>query len=149
MLRRWLSRRAPARARYEVFDDVVATLSELRESYALALVTNGASCLQRDKLAASGLSDYFDAVVVSADLGIAKPAAAPFTHARSLLRVAARATIMVGDSLSRDVDGAIAAGLGAVWLNRSGRTRPEDRPELVEIASLTALRSVLSVQPEG
>ena len=56
---------------------------------------------------------------------------------------------MVGDSLSRDVDGAIAAGLGAVWLNRSGRVRPEDRPDIIEIASLTALRSVLGVQPEG
>jgi phosphoglycolate phosphatase-like HAD superfamily hydrolase len=61
------------RARYEVFDDVVSALSELRESYKLAIVTNGASCLQRDKLAASGLSDYFDALVVSADLGVAKP----------------------------------------------------------------------------
>ena len=60
------------RARYEVFDDVVAALSELSESYALALVTNGASCLQRDKLAASGLGDYFDAVVVGSDPCVAK-----------------------------------------------------------------------------
>jgi putative hydrolase of the HAD superfamily len=126
-----------------VFDDVVTALSELRGSYALALVTNGASCLQRDKLAASGLGDYFDAVVVSADLGVAKPDASVFTHARSQLRADREATTMVGDSLSRDVDGAIAAGLRAVWLNRSGRARPEGRPDLVEIASLTALRSVL------
>jgi putative hydrolase of the HAD superfamily len=128
------------RARYEVFDDVVPALSELKGSYAVALVTNGASCLQRDKLAASGLSEFFDAVVVSADLGVAKPDASIFAHARSQLRAAGRATIMIGDSLTRDVDGALAAGLGAVWLNRSGRARPDHRPDLIELASLTALR---------
>ena len=46
---------------------------------------------------------------------------------------------MVGDSLANDVDGALAAGLRAVWLNRDGRDRPPGRPGVVEIASLTEL----------
>ncbi|WP_028066710.1 HAD family hydrolase [Solirubrobacter soli] len=134
------------RARHQVFDDVTPTLDDLRESYALALVTNGASCLQRDKLAASGLSHYFDAVVVSGDLGVAKPDAAVFTHARTRLNATSGATTMIGDSLTRDVDGARAAGLNAIWLNRSNRTT--DRSDVVvEISSLTALGSVLSDQP--
>jgi hypothetical protein len=40
--------------------------------------------------------------------------------------------VMVGDSLTRDVDGAVAAGLGGVLLNRHRRLRPDDRPDLVQ-----------------
>ncbi|HEX7292689.1 MAG TPA: HAD family hydrolase [Conexibacter sp.] len=127
------------RARHEVFDDVEDALRELRESHALALVTNGASCLQREKLAASGLSDYFDAVVVSGDLGIGKPDASIFRHALSQLGVDGAGAVMVGDSLSRDVDGAISAGLGGVWLNRFGSPRPSDRPNVIQIATLREL----------
>ncbi len=132
------------RARQEVFADVPAALGELRESHALALVTNGASCLQREKLRASGLSDYFEVVVVSSEFGTAKPDASIFWHALELLGSDGESAVMVGDSLSRDVDGAIAAGLGGVWLNRLGGPPPEDRPDLVEIATLSDLPAALS-----
>jgi FMN phosphatase YigB (HAD superfamily) len=49
---------------------------------------------------------------------------------------------MVGDSLSRDVEGALAAGLGAVWLNRR-RLRAEERHPLVEISTLGHLGAAL------
>jgi putative hydrolase of the HAD superfamily len=132
------------RARHELFDDVVPTLAALGESHALALVTNGASCLQREKLKASGLGACFAAVVVSAEVGVGKPDAEPFRHALAQLGCEAADAVMVGDSLSRDVDGALAAGLGAVWLNRSGRVRPADRPDLVEVATLGELPAALA-----
>ena len=44
-------------------------------------------------------------------------------------------------------DGAIAAGLLAVWVNRSGSSRPEDRPGLVEITTLGDLPRALQAQP--
>ena len=44
----------------------------------------------------------------------------------------------------KDVDGALAAGLGAVWLNRDGKPRPEDRTDLVEIAGLAELPAALA-----
>jgi FMN phosphatase YigB (HAD superfamily) len=46
---------------------------------------------------------------------------------------------MIGDSLRNDVDGALAAGLRAVWVNRAGSPHPDDRPDLVEVRGLTAL----------
>jgi putative hydrolase of the HAD superfamily len=127
------------RARHEVFDDVPTALTELGETRVLALVTNGASCLQREKLAASGLGEHFSAVVVSAELGVGKPDAGVFRRALSELGCDAEDAVMVGDSISRDVDGAIAAGLGAVWINRFGRPRPADRPDLHEVPSLGEL----------
>jgi putative hydrolase of the HAD superfamily len=124
------------RARHEVFADVTRALSELKRSYALALVTNGASCLQREKLAASGLTAYFDVVVVSAEFGTAKPDASIFRHAVALLGSDHESAVMVGDSLGRDVDGAITAGLVGVWVNRDGQPRQSDRSNLIEVTTL-------------
>lgn len=137
------------RERLTAFTDAAPSLRVLRESYALALVTNGASCLQREKLAASGLDEHFDAVVVSAELGTAKPDATIFKHALSQLGADANHAVMVGDSLARDVDGAIAAGLQGVWINRQGRSRPDDRPDLVEVSALSDLPAVLGTLPGG
>lgn len=132
------------RARHEVFPDAEVALSRLKGTYALALVTNGATCLQREKLAASGLSDHFEAVVVSADLGVAKPAALVFEHALSQLGVDANRAVMVGDSVSKDVDGALAAGLAAIWVNRDGRSAVPEGPNLAEISTLSDIPRALA-----
>jgi putative hydrolase of the HAD superfamily len=125
------------RARHDVFADVPAALAAA--GVPLALVTNGASCLQREKFAASGLADHFDAVVVSGDLGVGKPDASVFRHALSLLGAPAGSAVMVGDSLDRDVEGARAAGLRAVWLNRTGQPQPDGVTAISTLAELAAL----------
>jgi putative hydrolase of the HAD superfamily len=131
------------RARHEVFAEVPGALSCLAESYSMALVTNGAACLQREKLAASGLSEHFEAVVVSADLGVAKPDPSVFEHALSELGASSEYAVMVGDSIPKDVDGALAAGLSAVWVNRSGSSAAAARDDLTEISTLSDLPDLL------
>jgi putative hydrolase of the HAD superfamily len=133
------------RARHEVFADVVPVLAALSETHLLALVTNGASCLQREKLAASGLGGFFAATVVSAEFGVGKPDAAIFRHALAQLDCDSEQAVMVGDSLSRDVSGAIAAGLGAVWVNRLGRVRSDGAHEVSEVTTLTDLPAALGM----
>ena len=128
------------RARQEVFPEVEAVLRELSAAHVLGLVTNGASCLQRDKLGASGLGGYFKVVVVSGDVGVGKPG--PSVFRRALAELAADRAVMVGDSVENDVRGALSAGLGAVWCNRAGLPRPEDL-DVPEIASLSELPRVL------
>ncbi|HEX6745515.1 MAG TPA: HAD family hydrolase [Solirubrobacteraceae bacterium] len=132
------------RARHETFEDAAPVLDALRGDYRLALVTNGASCLQREKFEASGLGDRFDAVVVSGDLRSAKPDPSVYAHALSALGAEPGDAVMVGDSLRNDVDGPIAAGLSGIWLNRTGEPRPADRDDLVEIADLHALAGKLA-----
>ena len=133
------------RARHAVFSDAVPALEWARGRYSkLGLVTNGASCLQREKLAASGLKRYFDVVVVSGEVGVGKPAAPIYTQTIDLLGVDAGAAAMIGDSLERDVEGARAAGLQAVWLNRSRRPPAGPRPPL-EIDTLLGLPQALAM----
>ena len=62
-----------------------------------------------------------------------------FRHALSLLGAAADAAVMVGDSLDRDVEGARAAGLRAVWINRTGQPQPDGVTAITTLAELPAL----------
>jgi phosphoserine phosphatase len=116
-----------------------ALLADLRDR-PLVLVTNGAGCLQREKLAASGLAGVFDAIVVSADVGVGKPDPAVFRHALGLVDAAPAESVMVGDTLERDIDGALAAGLRAVWINRFGA---RGRDGVTAITSLDELPALL------
>lgn len=131
------------RARHAVFKDAEPALVALHDTHALALLTNGPSDLQREKLAASGLGGYFDVVVASGDLGVGKPDIAVFRHVLERLGSPPLAT-MVGDNVERDIDGALAAGIGAVWINRDGRARPDGRGAMREISSLAELRAALA-----
>jgi putative hydrolase of the HAD superfamily len=133
------------RARHELFEDAAETLASLRRGHSMALVTNGAACLQREKLAASGLGDYFDAVVVSEDLGVAKPEAAVFERALSMIGADRDRAVMIGDSLSKDVDGALAAGLQAIWLNREPGRAQGSRQDRIEISTLRDLPEAVSL----
>jgi putative hydrolase of the HAD superfamily len=131
------------RARHHVYADVPAALDELRGDHVLGVLTNGASCLQREKVAASGLAARFAAIAVSAELGVGKPDRAAFGAALARLDCRPQDAVMVGDSLSRDIEGALGAGLAAVWLNRDGRSSPPDGPYVPQISGLEQLRAVL------
>jgi len=128
------------RARHEVFDDVAPALDALAGEWFFAIVTNGASCLQREKLAGSGLADRFGVVVASGDLGIGKPEREIYDRALALLGVDRSNAVMVGDSHTNDVAGAREAGLAAVWLDRDAKGGREEQA----IASLAALPALLA-----
>ncbi|HTO70877.1 MAG TPA: HAD family hydrolase [Myxococcota bacterium] len=130
-----------ARAAHRLFGDAHELLAAARRANVpLALITNGASDTQREKLAVLQLEPAFAAIVISGELGVAKPERAPFEAALRALGISAGEAWHVGDSASDDVAGARAAGVGAVWLNRSGRARRpgEPQPDL-EIRSLREL----------
>jgi phosphoserine phosphatase len=135
---------ADRRALHETFADAASALDALRADHAPAVVTNDASCWQREKLVASGLADRFDAVVVSGELGTAKPDPAVYAHALDAVGARPGDAVMVGDSLANDVDGPVAAGLRGIWLNRDGEPRPADRDDIVEIAGLHELRAAIA-----
>jgi putative hydrolase of the HAD superfamily len=129
------------RETYHLFEDARELLSSLKGSgIPLALITNGAADYQRDKVRALGIENLFDAVIISAEVGVAKPDAAIFALAIDRFGVEPECVWHVGDNLVTDVGGARAASIRSVWLNRRGLPLPdgEIRPDL-EIRSLSAL----------
>jgi putative hydrolase of the HAD superfamily len=132
------------RANYSCFPEVVPLLERLASVYPMAVITNGPSEGQREKLAVTGLDRYFQMVVTSNDIGVGKPDQAIFRHALDGLGVEACGALHVGDSLEADVLGAHNTGLTAVWLNRRGAQREGHHPvPHHEIRSLSELNSLL------
>lgn len=106
---------------FSLYDDVRPVLDDLRAAgYRLGVITNNESVHQRRKLATVGLADYFDAVVISGEQGVAKPDAGIFTRGCELIGVAPEQALHVGDLLDADARGARDAGLTGVWLDRVG-----------------------------
>jgi putative hydrolase of the HAD superfamily len=106
---------------YVLFHDVQACLDTLRtRGLKLGLITNNESVHQRAKLARTGLDVGFEAVVISGEVGVAKPERAIFEQACALLGVAPGRALHIGDNIETDVRGARSAGIEAVWLDRHG-----------------------------
>jgi len=98
-------------------------VAHLAAEVPVALVTNGPPDIQRLKIEQAGIGSSLAAVVISGEIGIGKPDPAVFAHALELIGVAPQDAVMVGDSWERDVTGALAAGMRAVWISH-GRTPP-------------------------
>jgi len=90
----------------------------------LGLLTNGAASLQREKIEASGLGLFFDAIAVSGELGTGKPDPSIFRHLLARLGASAAEALMVGNSLARDIAGGKNAGLATCWLALEGEEEP-------------------------
>ena len=96
--------------------DTIDTLRLLKaHGLKVGVITNGAARLQSEKLLALGLSDYFDAVLISEAEGVRKPDAEIFRRALERCQVKAHEAAFVGDDPEADVFGAMAAGLQPIW----------------------------------
>lgn len=110
--------RFAAPAAWQMFDDVRPTLEMLRDrGMKLGVVSNWDERL-RPLLRGLGLIEFFEPIVVSVEVGFAKPSRQIFDRAVSLLGMPAEAIIHVGDSVAEDITGATAAGLQAVLIDR-------------------------------
>ncbi|HUT25494.1 MAG TPA: HAD family hydrolase [Sumerlaeia bacterium] len=125
------------------FPDAEPVLKRLRGEFRLALLSNGAPRIQREKLEGSGLEGYFDAIVISGELGVGKPDPRIYHRTVEQIGVAPQEAVMVGNSLEKDFLGARRAGLRALWLNRDGEPCPEQvQPDAV-IESLAKIPDLL------
>jgi putative hydrolase of the HAD superfamily len=132
------------RASHRLYDDARPLLAALGNDYLLAVITNGARDTQREKLQVVGLERAFGAVAISAEVGFAKPDPLIFRYALNGLGVSADAAWHIGDSLPNDVGGAKAAGVRAIWLNRTAMVRSPETPEPdAEIQGLGQLLDLL------
>lgn len=125
---------------FELYDDVLPVLSELRRAgLKLGLVSNTSRDL--DAFVRHFGIDV-DAWISSGTHGKVKPSPLIFAAALDLLGVTAADAIMVGDSLEDDIEGARACGVRAILLDRSGRHRElDDRIEsLDELPAALGLR---------
>ena len=107
-----------------LFDGAAETVRELARRARLCLVTNGLSRVQRGRLAHSGIAGSFTAILISEEMGVAKPDARFFLAAGKALGLTPDQLLCVGDSPAADVAGARAAGIDACWYSPAGHSWP-------------------------
>jgi putative hydrolase of the HAD superfamily len=111
-----------------LFPYTVEILTYLREKgYRLHLITNGFEKTQLSKLEHAGLSGYFAEVVTSEGAGSLKPHKEIFEYAFRRAGALPEESIMLGDSIEADIQGAINAGIDQVYVNHL-RQEPALRP---------------------
>ncbi|MBX3278717.1 MAG: HAD-IA family hydrolase [Acidobacteria bacterium] len=128
---------------WTVYPEVTTTLAELRRrGFRLSVVSNFDSRLF-DILAGLGLSDYFASINLSTHIGAAKPNPAIFESVLNRHKTSPDLALHVGDSFSEDVQGALAAGLRAVFLDRINTDSQNEAPERI-----TRLDQILDLIPK-
>ena len=128
--------------------EVLDVLRELSEVATLAIVSNGAQMVQTRRLAESGVMNFMEDVFISEKMGCEKPNARIFDAALRALGVENREHVLVvGDSLTSDIQGGVNAGLDTCWFNPGHAENPGKVSPTYEIASLEELYPLV-MEPE-
>lgn len=121
-----------------LYPETSAVLEEVRRrGYRVGIITNGNPLLQNRKLDITDLRLNTDVALISGDEGIHKPHPELFRRAAARLCVAPKNCIFVGDHPINDIQGAIGAGMQAIYLNTRGLTEhPDGVPEVLCLADI-------------
>lgn len=132
-------------------------LKAVREDgYQVAIIANGDSNSCRNIINATGLQDYFDAIIISEEAGVKKPCEEIFNIALAKLGVKAESAVMVGNRIDADVIGANRGGMKSVWFKWNNRYEDKisnrvERPDFTikELAELPQLLTSIFKENQG
>jgi putative hydrolase of the HAD superfamily len=117
------------------------TLSYLKEKYSLYILTNGFVEVQMQKIRNSGIEPYFRRLFMAEMVGYQKPDHRFFEYAVKSVHAHKTESLMIGDDVEVDIQGAKNAGLDQVFFN-PGRNKTAIEPTW-EIHSMAALKEIL------
>ncbi len=89
-------------------------LDYLKEKYQLHIITNGFEEVQSRKMKSSNIDHYFNQVITSESVGVKKPNPRVFEYALNIANASKENSIMIGDSIEADIEGALNFGLKAI-----------------------------------
>jgi YjjG family noncanonical pyrimidine nucleotidase len=128
----------------DLFPGARTLLEELSAVSSLALASNGIGQVVRDKIARLDLDRYFDAIVVSGEVGLAKPHSGFFDIAFERLSYPDKATtLMIGDSLVSDIQGGADYGIDTCWYAPDTNAEPTPAPTW-RVGSLAEIPAVVT-----
>ena len=116
-------------------------LDYLKPKYHLHLITNGFQEVQHIKLGGSGLEPYFETRTVSEEVGVKKPNPEIFRYALRKAGALPEESLMIGDEMAVDIDGARAAGIDQIFFNPNGEKTDGERT--YEVKRLADIKEIL------
>jgi YjjG family noncanonical pyrimidine nucleotidase len=117
----------------------IDVLEYLHPKYKLHIITNGFAEVQFIKLHNSGIYHFFDTVTNSEMAGVKKPHQAIYKHALEKANAAKEESIMIGDCIQADVEGALNFGINAVFFNPNNQVVDNS---VKQISNLVALKTL-------
>jgi len=128
----------------ELMEDADEVLATLRRRYQMAILTNGLKEVQRGRLARSSIRHHISEIIISEEIGFAKPAREFFDTAFGRLgHPSKHEVLMIGDGWASDIQGAFQYGIDTCWYNPGRKPRPSSQAITREIASLRELNDWL------
>jgi len=128
----------------DLVDGAEDVVRELYGQAGLLLITNGLSDVQRSRFARSPVMQYFADVVISEEVGAAKPAPEIFDVAFAKMGYPEKEDVLiVGDSLTSDIKGGNLYGIDTCWFNPDRKPRDPEVRSRYEIGELSELLDIL------
>ncbi|WP_312094738.1 YjjG family noncanonical pyrimidine nucleotidase [Niallia sp.] len=127
----------------QLLDGALDLIREVSSHFDLYIVTNGMSATQEKRLKSSGLYPFFKAVFVSEDTGYQKPMKEFFDYCFARIpQINKETTLIIGDSLSADIQGGFNAGIDTCWINpfkQANKTNLQPTYEITKLIELLVL----------
>lgn len=122
--------------------EICRGLSHLR----LAIITNGIKEVQTSRIQGSPLCDVFEQIIISEEAGCQKPETGIFDYAFAKLGIEDKEKVLiVGDSLTSDIQGGINYGIDTCWFNPWGKANTSGITPKYEIRSLAELLDIINI----
>ena len=122
-------------AHFSLLEGAEELVRYLAKKYPLTVVTNGFVEVQYEKFDKSGLRDCFAHIVLSEEVGCQKPNPRIFEEALRMNGLQAEDVVMIGDSWSSDIQGAINAGIDQIWIKKSKEQGTKNQDTIVQTAT--------------
>lgn len=127
-----------------LFEGAMELIEDLSNQYTLSIVTNGLTVVQERRIKKSVIAKYFKDIVISEEVGIAKPYPDIFEYAMSNIgKFSKDEILMIGDNLSSDIKGGINYNIDTCWYNPNKKENKTDLSPTYEISDYKELRSLL------
>ena len=119
-----------------LFDGAIEVLEYLKPKYKLHIITNGFANVQDKKINNALLSGYFSTITNSELAGVKKPNSIIFDYAVKVANASKENSIMIGDCLDADVNGALNAGLASIFFNEKKIEAPGNIKQINHLLEL-------------
>lgn len=123
-----------------LFDGAIEILEYLKDKYNLHIITNGFADVQDRKITNSNIGSYFQTITNSEMAGVKKPNPIIFEYALNAANSKKENSIMIGDCLEADIEGALNAGIDAIFFNDK---KSEAQQNIKQINHLLELKKYL------
>ncbi|WP_312060474.1 YjjG family noncanonical pyrimidine nucleotidase [Anaerotignum sp.] len=130
----------------DLIENALEVVKKLHKTHELYVVTNGLASTQEKRLTDSGLAPYFNAIFVSEVIGLQKPMPEYFDYCfERIPNFQKEEAIIIGDSLSSDIQGALHAGIDSCWFNPNKVVNETVFQPTCEIQSLIELLPLFEI----